>query len=355
MMAMQDVRANVPGSPGVIAMHSHPTMQAAILEARGAPLRLATVPRPVAGAGEVLVQIAASGVNPLDLKIREGEAEHARHKLPAILGIDLAGKVVAMGPGVTRFRPGDEVFGMTGGVGGHQGSLAQYAAVDADLLALKPANFSMREASVVPLVFITAWEGMVDRMAVRADQSVLVLGGAGGVGQMAIQIARARGACVFATGSASSKPTIEGLGASFIDRSEAVGTFVTRLTGDRGFDLVYDTVGGATLDGAFAAVRRFGHVASALGWGVHSLAPLSFRAASYSGVFTLLPLLTGEGRGHHGDILAEATRMAEAGQISPSLDARRFTLDTLDEAYRLIAEGQAQGKLSIDIGEGAES
>jgi NADPH2:quinone reductase len=102
-------------------------------------------------------------------------------------------------------------------------------------------------------------------------------------------------------------------------------------------------------------VRRFGHVASALGWGTHLLAPLSFRAASYSGVFTLLPLLTGEGRAHHGEILSEATRMAEAGQLSPSLDSRRFTLDRIDDAYRLITEGQARGKVSIDVEEGAGS
>ena len=107
-------------------------------------------------------------------------------------------------------------------------------------------------------------------------------------------------------------------------------------------------MGGAILDGAFAAVRRFGHVASALGWGMHALAPLSFRAASYSGVFTLLPLLTGEGRAHHGEILSEATRMAEAGQLSPSLDPRRFTLDRVGDAYHLITEGKAQGKLSIE-------
>jgi NADPH2:quinone reductase len=336
-------------------MNSQLTMQAALFEAHGAPFRRVTVARPVAGAGEALVRVAASGVNPLDLKIREGAAEHARQKLPAILGIDLAGTVAATGPGVTRLRPGDEVFGMTGGVGGHQGSLAEYVAVDAELLALKPANFSMREASVVPLVFITAWEGLVDRMAVQAGQAVLILGGAGGVGQMAIQIARARGATVLATGSASSRQTIEALGAGFIDRTEAVEAFVPRLTGGRGFDLVFDTVGGTALDGAFAAVRRFGHVASALGWGTHALAPLSFRAATYSGVFTLLPLLTGEGRAHHGDILAEAARMAEAGQLSPSLDPRRFTLDDVAEAYRLIAGGQARGKLSIDIEAGQGS
>jgi NADPH:quinone reductase len=336
-------------------MSGHPTMHAALLEAPGMPFRLVTVSRPAPGLGQVLVRVAASGVNPLDVKIHAGSADHARHPLPAILGIDLAGTVEAVGPGVTRFRPGDEVFGMTGGVGGHQGSLAQYAAVDADLLALKPANLSMRETSVLPLVFVTAWEGLVDRIAVHAGQSLLVLGGAGGVGQMAIQIARARGAEVFATGSPTSKAAIERLGANFVDRSEAVEEFVTRLTGGRGFDLVYDTVGGSELDRAFVAVCRFGHVVSSLGWGTHALAPLSFRAATYSGIFTLLPLLTGEGCAHHGEILSEATRLAEAGQLSPSLDARRFTLNMVGEAYRTITDGTARGKLAIDIDEGMGS
>ena len=95
-------------------------------------------------------------------------------------------------------------------------------------------------------------------------------------------------------------------------------------TGGRGFDIVYDTVGGKVLDASFEAVRRFGHVVSALGWGTHALAPLSFRAATYSGVFTLLPLLSGEGRAHHGEIMAEATRLAEAGKLVPLLDARRY-------------------------------
>ncbi len=107
------------------------TMQAAILEAHGAPFRLSTISRPVPGPGQVLVRIAASGVNPLDTKIHAGAAAHARHPLPAILGLDLAGTVEALGQGVTRFRRGDEVHGMTSGVGGHQGSLAEYVAVDA--------------------------------------------------------------------------------------------------------------------------------------------------------------------------------------------------------------------------------
>ena len=123
-------------------MKSAQTMQAATLDAAGAAFRIAPVPRPAPQPGQVLVRIAASAVNPLDIKIRAGQAAHARQPLPAILGIDLAGMVEAVGDGVTDFRPGDEVYGMTGGVGGLQGSLAQFAAVDADLLAPKARPIS---------------------------------------------------------------------------------------------------------------------------------------------------------------------------------------------------------------------
>ena len=330
------------------------TMQAAMLDTPGAAFRMAQIPRPHPQPGQVLVRVEASAVNPLDIKIRAGQAAHARRPLPAILGIDLAGVVEAIGEGVTTFRPGDEVYGMTGGVGGLQGSLAEYAAVDADLLAPKPANLAMREAAAFPLIFITAWEGLVDRAAVHSGQKVLIHGGAGGVGHIAIQIARAFGAEVFATGSAANQAFIERLGAVPIDyRQMSVETYVTKHTGGRGFDIVYDTVGGATLDASFNAVCRFGHVVSALGWGTHALAPLSFRAASYSGVFTLLPMLTGEGRAHHGDILREATRLIEAGKVAPRVDPRHFTLSAVGEAYRTLESNDAAGKVVIDIREQA--
>ncbi|CUT15021.1 Bifunctional protein zinccontaining alcohol dehydrogenase quinone oxidoreductase NADPHquinone reductase EC 111 Similar to arginate lyase [Bradyrhizobium sp.] len=322
------------------------TMHAAVLEAHNAPLRPSTLSTPEIGPREVLVRIRASGINPLDTKIHAGAAAHARHPLPAILGLDLAGVIEQTGRDVSRFNRGDEVYGMTGGVGGVQGSLAEFAAVDADLLALKPANLSMREAAALPLIFITAWEGLIDRAALKAGQKVLIHGGAGGVGHIAIQIARAFGADVFATGSASQRATIEGFGATFIDRDTAIATYVAEHTG---FDVVYDTVGGKVLDASFEAVRRFGHVVSALGWGTHGLAPLSFRAATYSGLFTLLPLLSGEGRAHHGEIMAEAARLVEAGKLLPLLDPRHFTLENVDDAYALIRDHATQGKLVVEI------
>lgn len=331
-------------------MNEHDLMRALSLQETGGPFQDARIPRPAPGPGEVLVRIHASGVNPLDLKIRAGAAPHARHPLPAVLGMDLAGVVEALGDGVEAFRVGDAVYGLTGGVGGLQGSLAEWAAVDADLLAHQPRNLSMREAAALPLVTITAWEGLVDRAQVRAGQKVLVHGGAGGVGHVAVQIARAFGAQVFATGRPEQAEVIRGLGATPIDFTTVpVDAYVRAFTGGEGFDVVYDTVGGTTLDASFAAARRYGgHVVSCLGWGTHSLAPLSFRAATYSGVFTLLPLLTGQGRAQHGRILREVAKMVEAGQLAPLMDPRRFDLDTALLAHQALETGQARGRIVVE-------
>jgi NADPH2:quinone reductase len=326
-------------------------MRALVLEEFGTPLVLKDIEKPTAGPGQVLVRVKASGVNPLDTKIRAGKAPHAKRILPAVLGLDLAGVVEQVGDGVTGFAPGDEVYGMTGGVGDLQGSLAEYAAVDARLLAHKPASLSMQEAAALPLVVITAWEGLVDRAQVRKGHKVLVHGGAGGIGQVAVQIARARGAEVYATGSARSLETIQRLGATPIEyTTTTVEEYVAKYTGGEGFDIIFDTVGGTTLDASFTAARTYtGHVVSALGWGTHSIAPLSFRGATYSGVFTLLPMLTGRGREHHGEILREVAALADSGLLKPVLDPRRFTLDTVADAHTAVETGATTGKVVVDI------
>ena len=326
------------------------TMAALILEMNNNPMRLAQVSIPAPREGEVLVRIKASGINPLDTKIYAGAAAPARHWLPAVLGIDLAGIVEAVGSGVSGFRRGDEVYGMTGVVGGIQGSLAAYAAVDARLLAIKPSHLTMREAAALPLIFITAWEGLVDRAAVKAGQKVLVLGGGGGVGHIAVQIAVGFGAEVYAVDSASKGDYIRSLGATRIDRSgEQPDDYLAHYTDSKGFDVVYDMVGGPGLDTAFKTVKKFGHVVSCLGGGSHSLAPLSFKAATYSGVFTLMPLLTGEGREHRGDIMREATKLVDDGKIMPKLDSRSCGLRDVQDAYVMIENRQANGKLVVDI------
>lgn len=326
-------------------------MKALILESFNSPYQLKEIDKPIAGKGEVLVKIKASGINPLDLKIKAGQAAHAKAKLPAILGIDLAGVVEAVGGEVTVFKPGDEVYGMTGGIAGIPGSLAEYAAVDAKLLAIKPKNLSMREAAALPLVIITAWEGLVDRANVSTGKTVLVHGGAGGVGHVAVQIAKAKGAKVFSTVDPAKNDLIKSYGATPIDyKNLPVEKYIQQYTNGEGFDIVFDTLGGATLDASFKALKQYyGHVISILGWGTHHLAPLSFKGATYSGVFTLYPLISGNGRTHHGEILTESTKLIEAGKVIPFLDSHHYTLSTTENAYQDIENGKTKGKVVVDV------
>jgi NADPH2:quinone reductase len=321
-----------------------------IVQAEGGDFIEMSVPRPEPQAGEVLVKIAASRVSLLDTKIRSGNAGHAKQPLPAVLGLEMAGTVAKVGPGVTRFNSGDEIYGMVGGVGDMQGTLAEYISADADLLALKPRALSMRETAALPLNTITAWEGLVDRANVAQGKAVLVHAGAGGVGHLAVQIAKAYGARVYATVSKGKFPIVESYGATPIDYNETTTErYVATHSHGEGFDIVYDTLGGATLDASFHSVKFYtGHVVSCLGWGTHALAPLSFRGASYSGVFTLMPLLTGRGRAHHGAILSKAAELADAGKLKPLLSERKFTTNDIAFAYAHV-ETNAIGKVVIDI------
>jgi len=326
-------------------------MKALILHNFNTRYTLTDIEKPVPGDDEVLVKIMASGVNPLDLKIVAQQAAHARPVLPAVLGIDMAGIVETVGKNVKAFKSGDEVYGMTGGIAGVQGSLAEYAAVDSDLLAVKPKNLSMKQAASLPLVFITAWEGLVDRAKISKGKTVLIHGGAGGVGHIAVQMAIAFGARVFATVSDVDFDLIKSYGATPIDyKNSSLDNYVQECTRGEGFDIILDTVGGKVLDDSFKAVKQYtGHVASILGWGNHSLAPLSFKGATYSGVFTLYPLISGRGRKHHGDILREATKMAESNRLISLLSENSYTLETVQNSYDDIATGTVRGKIVIDV------
>ncbi|ASY79785.1 quinone oxidoreductase [Pectobacterium polaris] len=330
---------------------SEKKMAALLLESyQDQTFRKIEAPIPVAGPGEVLVNIKASGVNPIDIKIRTAVAPYAMPVLPAILGTDMAGVVISTGEGVTAFKPGDEVYGLTGGVRGLQGSLAQFAAVDENLIAIKPANLTMREAAALPLVFLTAWEGLVDHAGVRKGDRVLVNGGAGGVGHMVVQLARALGAEVFATASEEKCDLVRQLGATPINyREQSVEQYVEACTAGKGFDIIYDTVGGDALSSVLGAIKHYGHITSCGAFGEYDITPSSLKSATLSAVFVLLPMLSGEGRPHHGEILTMLTRFVEEGKVSPVVDARHFTLDTAQEAHKALEDANALIKIVIDV------
>lgn len=325
-------------------------MQGYRVEHPEGPFSVVDLPWPELTGNQVLVRIHAAGINPLDTKIRAGSAAHAKQPLPAVLGLDMSGIVEAVGPEVTAFRGGDEVYGMVGGVGGLQGTLAQYIVANADLLALKPKSLSMREAAALPLITITAWQGLIDQAHVHKGQRVLVHAGAGGVGHIAVQLAKSFGADVFATVSPEKEHIVGRFGAVSIDyRSLSTLEYVALHTEGQGFDIVYDTVGGAIIDAAFEAIKPYtGHVVSCLGWSTHSLAPLSFRNATYSGVFTLTPLLTGVGQSRLGGILTEAAKLVDDGKLKPLLSERRFSAAEIEAAFSFVKSGSI-GKVVVEI------
>lgn len=327
------------------------TMRALLLESyESAQFREVQLERPTPGQGEVLIRVVASGVNPIDYKIRKGVAPYAMPDLPAVLGTDMAGVVESVGEGVTEFKPGDAVYGMTGGVRGLQGSLAEYQVADSKLVAHKPKNLSFREAAAVPLVFLTAWEGLVDGADLKEGQTVLVQGGAGGVGHMAVQIALSLGGKVFATASEAKHKIVEQLGATPIDyHSTTVEDYVSQYTDGKGFEVIFDSAGGKSLDDSLAAIAPYGHIASCAAFGTHNLATSSLRCATLTGVFVLLPMLTGLRRAHQGSVLTQATLLIERGDVRPILDKRRFNLSEAHQAHDLVESGQAVGKVVIDI------
>lgn len=308
------------------------------------------IEKPSPKKGEVLVKIHASGVNPIDNKIRIGVSPYASPVLPAILGTDLAGVIEEIGEGITEFKVGDEVYGLAGGVLGLQGTLAEYTSVDADLLAIKPKNLTMKEAAGIPLVVLTAWEGLIDRAKVKKGDKVLVHAGAGGVGHMVVQLAKIFGADVYATVSPQKADLVKGYGATPIDyKTETVDNYVKQYTNGNGFDIIYDTVGGPSLDDSFKAIGHYGQIASCSAFGTHSLATSSLRSASLHGVFVLHPMIGNDGRKHHSNILKEITKLIEAGKLKPLIDPRKFTLDNAMEAHKAVSDGSSVGKIVIDI------
>ncbi|MBM1689149.1 zinc-dependent alcohol dehydrogenase family protein [Sulfitobacter geojensis] len=311
----------------------------------------AELPKPTVTPGHVVIRIAASSVNTVDTMIRSmGSDLPLSPALPAVLGMDFAGVVDAVGEGVTKFAVGDEVYGCAGGLADLQGALAEYMLVDAALIAHKPKSISMREAAAMPLVGITAYEGL-ERAGIAAGQKVLVQGGAGGVGHLAVQLAKHFGADVFGTGTGENQmDIIKGYGATPIDFAvEKVADYVAAHTGGAGFDLVFDTVGGANMTNSFEAAKLNAHIASTVALVELDLSPAHFKGLSLHIIFMLLPMLSGQGREKHGEILAKLADIVDAGAVKPLLDPQTFDLESVSSAYDRLASGKAIGKVVVDV------
>lgn len=332
-------------------------MKAVLMTNTGEPevLQLREMPDPdIYGPSDVLVRVKAAGVNPVDTKVRRNHIYYPG-SLPAILGCDGAGVVARVGPAVKRFRPGDEVFYFNNGLGAAPGNYAQYAVVHEDFLAAKPKNLSMAEAAALPLVFITAWESLVDRAALRADHAVLIHAGAGGVGHVAIQLAHALGAFVATTVSNDEKAGfVRSLGASLAInyRESSFVEAVLDWTEGIGVRVTLDTVGGRTFCQSFSATRMYGRVVSILSSAcdIEAINIARLRNLTLGYVQMTAPLYLGlhAARKHQTRMLEQARRLAEEGNLKPVV-SRLLPLEDAAEAHRLIEEGHVAGKVVLDI------
>jgi NADPH2:quinone reductase len=318
-------------------------------------LELAEVPVPaIADPHEMRVRVRAAGVNPVDTKIRKLHFYYPQN-LPVILGCDAAGTVEAIGSAVTRFRPGDDVYFFNNGLGGAAGSYAQYTIVDEAYAAKKPARLSMVEAAAVPLVLITAWEALIDRSMLERGEHVLVHGGAGGVGHIAVQLARHLGARVAATVSDDTKARlVQDLGAEVaIDyRKRKVVEDVLRWTSDRGADVVLDTVGGRTFCESFAALRLYGRIATLLSTPCEladvNQARMRNLRVGYVQMTAPSYLANVDARIAQTRILERGAQLFDAGALKVVV-SRAMPMQAAAAAHRLVEEGHTLGKVVLEI------
>jgi NADPH:quinone reductase-like Zn-dependent oxidoreductase len=332
-------------------------MKAFILDryGKGERLRLGEMPEPEMGDNDVLVEVHAAGVNPLDSKIRDGVFKlFLPYRPPLVLGHDMAGVVVRAGPGVRRFKVGDEVYARPADF--RIGTFAEFIALSEDDVALMPANLSMEEAASIPLVALTAWQVLVERAQLEKGQKVLIHAGSGGVGTIAIQLAKHLGATVATTTSTANVELVKGLGADVvIDYKKQ--DFEKLL---RDYDVVLNSLGPDTLEKSLSVLRPGGKLISisgppdpafgkdiGAGWlfrqAVRLLSLKIRRRARRRGITYSFLFMKA-----NGDQLGEVAKLIDAGVIHPVID-RSFPFDRTPDAIAYVESGRAKGKVVINV------
>lgn len=329
-------------------------MKAVVVTAKGDPsvLDARNIDAPeISSDNQVLVKIAAAGVNPIDTKVRAGNLFGA--EFPFIPGCDACGTVIETGSAVTGFRPGDMVWYCHGGLGLAQGNYAEYNVLEAWQLAHKPASIDATEAAASPLVLITAWESLITQARLQADETVLIHAGAGGVGHVAIQLAKWRGARIITTVSSAEKAAIaRELGADeTIDyRNENLAERITELTDGKGADVVYDTVGPAVFQDSIALTAHYGRLVTLINPAGTDWTEARTRNLAVHFTLMLAPWVRNlkEHWIRQVDILRQCGELFDNGKLHVRVQ-ETLPLEQAAEAHRIIEQGHASGKLVLTI------
>jgi NADPH:quinone reductase len=318
-------------------------MKAAVLTTFGGAenFEIQTVPKPIPKPNQVLVRVCATSINPVDYQTRRGDYKDLV-RLPAIIGVDISGVIETVGESVTDFEVGNEVY-YSPQIFGESGSYAQYHVADAGIVALKPANLSHIEAASFPLAGGTAWDCLVTRGNLQVGETVLIHAGAGGVGSIAVQLAKAIGAYVFATCSSRNRDFVTELGADrVIDyKNEDYVEVIRQETNGLGVDLVLDTIGGETIQRSLEIIRPFGRLASI----VDIATPQSLLEA-WGKNLTIHFVLTPQYRAK----LEALTKLIERHQLRPVIDSV-LPWDHVVLAHQRLEQGRTRGKIVLKFTE----
>ena len=328
-------------------------MHAMLVTAFGSPdvLQPGDIPIPEPRPLDLLIEVHAAALNPIEWKIRKGAFREGR-RLPFVPTYDLAGRVVAIGADAAScgFKPGDEVYAMANIL--RDGAAAEFVCVDARTVAKKPRSLDFIHAAAMPLATLTAWEALYDRAAIVAGETVLIHGGGGGVGHLAIQLAHQRGARVLTT--ASRPETIElcrTLRAdAVIDYArEDIPATVKELTAGKGCQVIFDTVGGPTLDQSSASIAVGGRLVTIVGTPITTGSKdLFIKGTTVHYQFVSGVHLSNQDPSRHGDILRQAADLVDAGKLLPHV-ARVFPLAELADAHRMAETTHVTGKIVIQV------
>jgi NADPH2:quinone reductase len=330
-------------------------MKAILMTAVGDPdvLKFQDIKEPeISEATQIKVKLQAAGVNPVDTKVRRNGVLFD-NPLPAVLGCDGAGIVVETGTKVSQFKIGDKVWFCNGGLGREQGNYAEYTVVDERWVSLMPETFSFTEAAASPLVLITAWGALFDRGGLQAGQTVLIHAGAGGVGHLAIQLAKLKDARVITTVSSAEKAEfVKSLGAdeAIIYTQNGFTTEVNDLTGGKGADLVFDTVGATVFKESISVTAHFGRLVTLLDPGELNLSEARMRNLLIGFELMLTPMLRDlpEARDKHVEILKQCAKWADKGLLKPHV-SKQLSLQEAVIAHQLIEAGHTSGKIVLSV------
>ncbi|MDX2319644.1 MAG: zinc-dependent alcohol dehydrogenase family protein [Moritella sp.] len=304
--------------------------------------------KPTLKSGHMVVEVKATSVNPIDTMLRSVELPWSAN-LPEVLHGDVAGIVVEVSADVANFQVGDEVYGMAGGLNGVDGALAEFMLVDARLMAQKPKTLTMKQAAALPLVAITSYEALVHKMNVQAGDNVLIHGATGGVGHIAVQLAKVLGATVTSTYSPANAELAKTVGAdNLVDFTTAtVADYVQAYTGGNGFDKIFDTVAGENIQKSFEAAKYYGHVTTILP--IENVLQVALKSLSFHSVLMLIPLYHGINHASHGRILTEIAELVDAGKITPIIDASNYSIWEVAQAHDHLQSGKAVGKVTLTV------